>query len=1106
MDVEVWLRQLGLERFAPAFREHEIDDDLLPDLTEADLEKLGLPLGPRNKLLKAIAELGAAPVGPAPVPAQSAAERRQLTVMFCDLVGSTALSRRLDPEELGRLMRAYQNAVAGEVARLEGHVAKYLGDGVLAYFGWPRAHEDAAERAVRAGLAIQEAVGRLAASEPLSARIGIATGLVVVGDLIGEGASREESVVGEAPNLAARLQALAEAGSIVVAESTRRLLGGLFELEDLGGHALRGFEQPVQAWRVLGESSAEGRFEALHGQYLIPLIGREQELALLLERWALARQGEGQVVLLSGEPGIGKSRVVLALRERLRDEPRTSLRYFCSPYHTNSALFPVLAQLERAAGFVRDDPPAAKLEKLEALLARAVPHVGEASLLLAELLGIPVEDRQMAELTPPQRRARTFAGLLAQLEGLAGQRPVVMLLEDAHWLDPTSIELFERIVDRIQRLPVLLLVTHRPEFDAPWRGYPHVTTLTLNRLAGAQAQAMVGHLTGGRTLPAELLDPILAKTEGVPLFVEELTKTVLESGLLREEVGGYVLCGPLPPLAIPATLQDSLMARLDRSASVKDVAQIAACIGREFDHEVLEAVADTPADRLEAALEELMRAELVFRRGIPPDATYAFKHALVQDAAYQSLLKSRRRQLHTRIAAVLEERFSGTEEIQPELLAHHYEQAGLIERAVAYWHLAGQLDMRRSAMAEAAVELSNGLTLLADLPPGPPRDRKELDLLLALASAHAAAVGHGTPEARRAYARAVELAEAVGDTTRLFPALDGLVTCHFSGGELRTAINLADRLLGLAETNEGVAPRLIAHSEVGIVQLALGNLASARKHLERALALYQPHEHDGLCWVYSFDPEVICRGYLSWTLFALGYSAQARNESRRSISAAQRLSHPQTMAFALTRAAALAHLHRSVEGVKKMAAAVTALANERGLRTYIVAGRFYQGWAAVQRGGVDEDLALLSECLGSLRAGGDEDWFPHSLCLAAEGYHKAGRLNEALDLLSQALERVERNDERWFAAEVQRLRGELLLSQSNADQAETCLRMALSVARDQGGKSWELRSATSLARLWAGQGRRSEARDLLAPIHAWFTEGFDSADLRDAKALLDQLA
>jgi class 3 adenylate cyclase len=719
-DVAGWLDQLGLPEYAPIFAAQAVDREVLAELSDQDLKDLGIPLGHRKRLLKAIAALAEAPPPARPEsPPRGAAERRQLTVLFCDLVGSTALSARLDPEDMAAVIRAYQACCADVVRRWDGHVAKYMGDGVLVYFGYPRAHEDDTERAVRAGLDLIAAVAGLpaGAGTPVAARVGIATGLVMVGELIGEGAAREQAVVGETPNLAARLQALAEPGSVAIAQSTRRLLGGLFELTDLGPVRLKGFAEPLAAFRVEGEGRAQGRFEALHGQRLTPLVGREHELAMLMERWARAKDGEGQVVLMAGEPGIGKSRLLRALREELRGEPHLALSHFCSPYHRNSALHPIITQLERAAGSAPEDAPEAKLAKLEALLGQATAQLDEALPLLAALLGIPSDERFPAlDLSPQRQKQRTLEVLTEQLAGLARARPVLELYEDLHWVDPSTLELLDLLVERVRTLPVLAVLTYRPEFTPPWSGQAHVTALPLNRLGRRQGAALVQRMTGGKALPAAILDQIVARTDGVPLFVEELTKTVLESGLLTDAGDRYELSGPLPPLAIPTTLHDSLMARLDRLAPVKEVAQTAAVIGREFGHDLLAAVSPLSESDLNAALDQLVAAELISRRGTPPAATYSFKHGLVQDTAYQSLLKAKRQTLHTKLASLIERAHAEKARYEPELVAHHLTEAGDAESAIGYWRAAAQLASERSAHREAVAHLRKSVELLRQLP------------------------------------------------------------------------------------------------------------------------------------------------------------------------------------------------------------------------------------------------------------------------------------------------------------------------------------------------------------------------------------------------------
>jgi class 3 adenylate cyclase/tetratricopeptide (TPR) repeat protein len=955
MDVVVWLRSLGLGRYEAAFRENEIDETVLPSLTHETLKELGVTaVGHRLKLLDAIATLRAEASGkapsldtattsssPRPRP-EDRAERRQVTVMFSDLVGSTALSARMDPEDLREVISAYQKCVAETVYRFGGFVAKYMGDGVLVYFGYPQAHEDDAERAVRAGLELVRAVGDLKTHAPLQTRVGIATGLVVVGDLIGSGASQEQAIVGETPNLAARLQGMAEPDMVVIAESTRNLVGNLFELDDLGARDLKGIG-PVPTWAALRPSSIESRFEALHATDLTELVGREEELELLLRRWSKAKSGEGQVVLLSGEPGIGKSRLTAALLEAVASEAHTRLRNFCSPQHIDSALHPTIGRIQRAAGFTHDDVPQAKLDKLDALLAQSSTSLDDAA-LLAEMLSLPNDGRYpLLDLTPQQRRQKTLEALVLQVAALARQKPVLMIFEDAHWADPTSLELFGRIVDKILSFRALLVVTHRPEFSPPWIGRPHVTAIILNRLGGREIAAIIDSITGNKLLSPSARQDIIERTDGIPLFVEEMTKAVLEAET-EDEVGQTAAHIPPPAQAVPASLHASLMARLDRLGDAKDVTQIGAAIGREFSHSLLEAVAGKPEADLASALDRLIVAGLLFRQGVPPQSTYLFKHALVQDAAYGTLLREPRRALHARIAETLESRFAEIAENQPEVLARHFTAAGMSKTAIQYWSKAGERALQRSANAEAAAHLTSAIELISESPKGGNESRLELRLQMALGSAARAIHGHAAPETLRVYTRARELLDETVPAKEQMAVLYGLFSVTFVRGEYAAARPVAEQALAVAALEPDPEATAFANRMMGIVDWATGDFLAAAPRLRRVAELYAAESGNVTDLRYSQDHSVWSLSLLALALWPLGFVDQAIEAASKALARAQQINHAMTTAFALIFGSTLCEFIRAdpLRGGCLFDEALDYCVNN-DLRTYFPWSRFYGG-------------------------------------------------------------------------------------------------------------------------------------------------------------------
>ena len=1126
MDIVVWLRNLGLGKYEAVFRENDIDETVLPSLTHENLKELGVAsFGHRVKLLDAIVALRSAASGKAPLvdagttsstPSahpEDRAERRQVTVMFSDLVGSTALSARMDPEDLREVISAYQKCVAETVGRFGGFVAKYMGDGVLVYFGYPQAHEDDAERAVRAGLELVAAVSGLKTHAALQTRVGIATGLVVVGDLIGSGASQEQAIVGETPNLAARLQGAAEPNSVVIAESTRRLVGSLFEVDDLGARDLKGVSGPVRAWAALRPASVESRFDALHTSGLTELIGREEELELLLRRWSKVKTGQGQVVLLSGEPGIGKSRLTAALLERLAGESHTRLRYFCSPQHTDSALYPIISQMERAAGFTHADTETVKLDKLDAVLALASTSKQDAA-LFAEMLSLPDDGRYSAlELTPQQRRQKTLEALHAQVETFSRKSPVLMIFEDAHWADPTSLEAFGRTVARIATLPVLLLVTFRPEFEAPWIGRTYVATIHLDRLGEREIAAMIDRVTGNKPLLESVKQDIIERSDGIPLFVEEMTKAVLEAA--GEDAAERTVAAIQPSSAsVPASLHASLMARLDRLGPAKEVAQIGAVIGREFSKALIAAVSRKADAELQAALGRLTAAGLLFTQGAPPHVTFLFKHALVQDAAYSTLLRDRRRALHKCIAETLESDFVEVGENQPELLARHYAEAGLIEKAASQWGKAGQRSLARSALVEAVGHLNRALKQIGLLPSTAALRREQTKLELALVNALMHTKGYAAPETKTALDRARALIERAGtsgeaadDPLLLFSLLYGYWVASYAAFDGDATLGLAAQFLTLAERQGTTVALTVGHRIMGISLVETGRIADGQAHLDKALTLYDPAEHRLIATRFGQDSRTSILSFLARTQWLLGYPDAARRNAERAVKLAREIS-PAGLMHALGFTFLPQICIGSYETVNTLLDELVALADEKGSPLWKVSGLIFRGCLLATMGKGADAIHTLTEQIPKYLASGTRLWMPSILSCLATAYADQGQFEQASRCIDEVIANVETTKQKWCEAEVHRLAGEVALKSPppDATKAEAYFQRALAVARQQQARSWELRAAMSLARLWRDQGKVQQARELLAPVYGWFTEGFDTRDLKEAKALLEELA
>ena len=1074
------------------------------------------------------------PTSPASAPrVTNTAERRQLTVMFCDLVGSTALSERLDPEELREVVRSYQQVCAEVTDRFEGHIAQYLGDGLLIYFGYPVAHEDDPYRSVRAGLDIISQVQQLSdhlqhthqtmQGIPLQVRIGIHTGQVVVGEM-GGGQRREQLALGDTPNVAARVQGKADPDTVVISAITARLVEGFFTCQSLGAHELKGVSQAMELFQVLQESTTQSRFEVAVSKGLTPLVGREEEIQQFALGWQQAKAGKGSGMLLSGEAGVGKSRLVQVIREQAQADQAQRIECRCLPYYQSSAFYPVIDHLQRLLGWTREDTAEQKLNKLEHVLEPYSLPLHEIVPPIASLLSVPLAERYPElNVTPQKQKEKIREAIVTWVFKETERQPLLFVWEDIHWIDPSSLELVEMFLDKVSSARLLILLTARPEFSPPWQPAPHIIQTTLNRLDQDHVTKMVAGIGGDTAIPPEVVEQIVAKTDGVPLFVEEMTRMVLEAA----EAQGQ---GALSSLSIPATLQDLLMARVDRLGTAKEIAQLGATIGRGFPYELIKMVSSIDEATLQAELDKLVAADALYQRGTLPEAQYTFKQALIQDSAYQALLKSTRQNYHQQIAAALEEHFDEIADTQPELVAHHYTQAGFTTQAIAHWLRAGQRAVKHSANLEAIQHFSSGLKLVEALPESPQRSQQELALLVASSLPLTATKGFASAELEQVFERARTLVQQVGESPQLFPLLRGLAVLYMVRAKFETASELGQQLLILAQNLDDEGCVIEAHLLLGLILLYRGEFALSRNHLEQAVALYHSEQHHALAYVYGDDPGVVCLAYLAVVLALQGYLDQARKRSQEAIRLARQVAHPFSLAVALNFAARLYQCCRDPHQTEALSEEALNLSTEQGFAHWITTGSILHGWALTELGHAQAGIAQLQAGLTGWQQTGAEVALSHFFAMQAEAYGKVGQIEKGVAVIEQALAVVEKNGERFFEAEVHRLKGELLLNDERRTQnaerqkkipqassvhhssfiihrsteAEVCFQQAIALARRQEAKLWELRAALSLSRLWRHQGKLVQAQELLAGVLAWFTEGADLADVQAARTFLGQ--
>ncbi len=1029
-------------------------------------------------------------------------EKRQLTVLCAGLLDASSLAATFDLEDVGGVIQGFQEACTSAIAHMDGSICRWMGGEALALFGYPCAHEDDAERAVQAGIDLVAKVGHLRSpsGKPLQAQVGIATGLVLVGG--------KQQLVGEATAIAARLQITAPANAVIVTASTHKLVGGAFDCIETPPSAA-GASGSVAAHRVVGRRAARSRFDARLTERLTAFVGRERELQQLSSLWDHAKTGRGQVALVCGEAGIGKSRVCEGFLDAIRNQPHVTVCYQCSPHHSGSPFHPVIKQLEQAARIQREDSAGTRLDKLEALLSQVDAALLADTALYAALLSIPTSSRYGApELTPQRQRELTGAALIRYLVSLARNQPLIVKLADAHWIDSSTLELFDRLIASIQSASVLALVSFRPEFFTLWLEQPHVSMIRINRLGRDPARAMIMDVVGSKQLPADICEQIIDKTDGVPLFIEELTKAVLESGLLHDIGDRYVATGTVPPLAIPMTLADSLTARLDRLGPPKEIAQIGSAIGREFSYGLLAAVASMPENLLRSGLAQLVGLELIFVRGEPPDSTYIFKHALVQEAAFAMLLRTRRQQLHERIACALEQRFPEIVQTQPEVIAHHLAEAGLAERAIAYLQKAAQRVMERSANDEAISHLTRALQLLRLRPECPARARQELKMEVMLGQAMIATRGYSAAETKETLSRSRTLINHSTDPAQKVSILYGLWACAYVGGALVEQKAAATELMAEAERHGDTAALCVAHRALGTTCMISGDLTAGLRHLEQAWALYDCKRHAQLRYQYGQDIGVAALCYRSWALWHLGHVDQASQVANEAVRHAEKLLHPHTLVYAICHARAFIDLFkRSADDIDACAEMIVALCAEHRFSHWMNCGRILQGWAAICRGDVDRGTEVLCAGVAAWRDGGARLWMPTFLALEADAYARAGRGDEALHAIDQALAVSSETGECWAKPELLRSKAGLLLATGRAPtrEIEDLLNSGLALARRQHEPCFELRAACDLARLKRSEGRTREALSMLRSVYDRQRTGMDMTELQEARTLMEDL-